>query len=99
MIEYGNWKFHEAVEKGEGGPEGVKALFLKYFEQGIYRIIRDGKANNTQGIGCIFDWDGFSLGNYADPTSIELRLRQFSMLQRLYSVVNYAFMVNSKSLD
>ena len=97
VIEYGNWKFAEALAKGNGGRVNVTNKFWKYFQQGEYRILRDGAANNTQGVGIIFDWNGFSLSNYADPTAIELGLRQFAALNSLYRILNYAILINSKS--
>ena len=98
VLEYGNWKFIEALANGKGDAAKVKQDFWKYFQQGVYRMFRDGKANDTQGVGVIFDWNGFSLANYADPIAIELALRQFAALNSIYKVLNYAILINSKSL-
>ena len=96
VIEYGKWNFAEALTKAKDGPDKMKDIFMKYFEQGVYRILRDGLANDAQGVGAIFDWDQFDFGNYADPSAIELGMKQFSMLDRLYNVLNYALVINSK---
>lgn len=97
ILEYGKWNFVEALARGEGGPANVKELIWTYLQQFVYRTSRDGNANGTQGLGFIVDWDGFSLTNYADPNAIDLALRQFTAVNDIYQVLNYAIFINSKS--
>ena len=70
-------------------------MAFKYFEQGVYRILRDGMGKNEQGVVMIFDWDGFSLANFLDVDTLKLAIRQLAMMDKIYRVLNVAFLINS----
>lgn len=97
VSEYGNYKFAEALaSSGNTGRERMKDLILKYMQQGTYNFLRHGVANNSQGVVLVIDFNGFSLASYADPIAIQIGLRQMTMLDRIYNVLNYAFLINRK---
>ena len=97
VLEFGNWKYVEALaDSKEDDGEKMKKSFEKYLEQNLYLLLKAGMANDSQGIAGIMDWDGFSLSNYASVEAIQLALRPMAMLSRLYSVLNYAILINGK---
>ena len=97
VLEFGRWKFAEALANGKGGPAKVKQVVWKAFKQGMYQMQRDAKANNNQGMVALFDWDGLTVANYADRAAVELLLRMFSALNTINKALNYVIMINSKS--
>ena len=50
VLEFGRWKFAEALANGKGGPGTVKQVFWKGFQQGMYQMQRDAKDNNNKGM-------------------------------------------------
>ena len=68
VMEFGKWDIMEAIEQGED----YKAMFQKYVNQFIYRIIKSigDKATEEDPVShlvIIYDMDGFSFNQLASP--------------------------------
>ena len=98
VIEYGHWKYAEALRSGTGKNDvgDTKDLTWRYFQQGVYRLLRDSKKNNEQGVIAIFDYDGFSPSNFLYPAAIQMALHEMAMLDKVCNVINRAYLINSK---
>lgn len=74
----------------------LREMVWKYFEQGVYRLLRHGMENNEQGVVLLFDYNGFSMANFLNVRAIELAIKEMAMLDKICNVVNQAFFINSK---
>ncbi|CAG7716534.1 unnamed protein product [Allacma fusca] len=103
VMEYGNWDFQGAAEKG-GKDLEIADLFIDQLNARLLGGFFHEKSNMTDSIPvdkeivAIVDFDGWNLSQFNSPPTLKWMLDRLSKMGIIYKTISYGFIVNANPL-